>query len=308
MLAEYTLILTEKPDAAARIAAALDINGKPKRNVKNGVPFYEATRDRNLVVVPALGHLYTVTGKRGTRGEYPVFEYSWVPLYMAERGAKRIRAWLDVITALAKKADKFVDACDFDVEGSIIGYTILKFACGGKETEAKRMKYSTLTRDELQRAYANLLPALDFSLIEAGLARHEVDWLYGINLSRALMQAVKKKTKRYATLSTGRVQGPTLKFVAVREKAIRGFVPKPYWTVTATVRIGDSLVEVPHERNPIESREEADAVVNACKGKDGRIENVDSETVSIPPPVPFDLGTLQIEAYRLFRYSPMFTL
>ena len=37
-----------------------------------------------------------------------------------------------------------------------------------------------------------MLPHLDFALVEAGLTRHEVDWLYGINLSRALTTAVKK--------------------------------------------------------------------------------------------------------------------
>ena len=154
---------------------------------------------------------------------------------MAERSAKRTRVWLETIGKLAKNADAFVDACDYDVEGSIIGYSILKYACGGKEAEAKRMKYSTLTREELEQSYANALPSLDFSLIEAGLARHEVDWLYGVNLSRALTLAAKKHSGRYTTLSTGRVQGPTLKFLAMRERSIRSFVPTPYWTVTATV-------------------------------------------------------------------------
>jgi DNA topoisomerase-1 len=307
-LAKYTLIVTEKPDAAARIAISLDAEGKPKRNVQSGVPYYEATRDKPLVVVPALGHLYTVTGEKGSRGAYPVFRFRWVPLYVAERGAKRTRTWLNVISKLAENADAFIDACDFDVEGSIIGYTILKYACGGKEQEAKRMKYSTLTRDELQDAYAHVLPMLDFSLIEAGLARHEVDWLYGINLSRALTQAAKKQTGRYATLSTGRVQGPTLKFVATREKSIRGFVQTPYWIVTATVCIGDALFEIPHEHGAFQNAKEADAVVEACQGKKGTIENVERNTLMIPPPSPFDLGTLQSEAYRLFKYSPMLTL
>ncbi len=61
------------------------------------------------------------------------------------------------------------------------------------------MKYSTLTNEELQESYANLLPKLDFALVEAGLTRHEVDWLYGINLSRALTTAVKNSSGRYAT-------------------------------------------------------------------------------------------------------------
>ena len=187
-------------------------------------------------MVPALGHLYTITSKEKGRS-YPVFDYQWVPRYLAERGASRIRVWLKVIAQLAKDAEEFVDACDFDIEGSIIGYTILKYACGGKEKAAKRMKYSTLTKEELQESYTHLLPTLDFALIEAGLTRHEVDWLYGINLSRALTQAAKNCSGQYATLSTGRVQGPTLKFLEIREKTINCFVPTPYWTLSAKISI-----------------------------------------------------------------------
>ncbi len=129
---KYTLIITEKPDAANRIATALDAEGKPKKAVNNGVPYYQAYRDGNIVVVPALGHLYTLKSKQKGQG-YPVFDYQWVPRYQAERSASRIRIWLKVIAKLAKNAEEFVDACDFDIEGSIIGYTILKYACGDKE-------------------------------------------------------------------------------------------------------------------------------------------------------------------------------
>jgi len=303
----YTLVITEKPDAAAKIAGALDSEGKPKRILDHGVPYYEAKRDRSLlVVVPALGHLYTIASeKKGF--SYPVFDFKWVPLYMSKRGAKRTRSWVGIISKLAENADAFINACDYDVEGSIIGYCILKYACGDKEGEAKRMKYSTLTTEEVQQAYVNSLPSLDFSLIEAGLARHEVDWLYGINLSRALTQATKKHSGRYNILSTGRVQGPTLKFLATREKAIRNFVPTPFWSVTVRVRIDETVLEVAYEKRTMETRTEANTVVNACKGKKGKIEKIETKKSLPPPPVPFDLGSLQNEAYRLFKYTPMFT-
>ena len=233
---KYTLIITEKPDAANRIATALDTKGKPQKQNKNGVPYYQAYRNGEIVVVPALGHLYTITSKQ--KG-YPVFDYHWVPLYLAKKGASRIRTWLKVISDLARDAESFVDGCDFDIEGSIIGYTILKYACGEKQHTAKRMKYSTLTTEELQEAYKHLLPKLDFALVEAGLTRHEIDWLYGINLSRALTTAAKEFSGRYATLSTGRVQGPALKFLEDREKEIQTFVPTPYWKLTAKLAIGD---------------------------------------------------------------------
>src|SRR3990170_5140461 len=118
-LDKYTLIITEKPDGANRIASALDAAGNAKKMADNGVPYYLAKRSENIVVVPALGHLYTVTSGKKGRYDYPVFDFQWVPRYMAERGAARIRSWLNVISKLAENADKFIDACDYDVEGSI---------------------------------------------------------------------------------------------------------------------------------------------------------------------------------------------
>jgi len=307
-MGKYTFIITEKPDAALRIASALDLKGKAKKMEENGVPYYIAKRDKQIIVVPAIGHLYTVAEEKSGRNYYPVFSFRWVPRYMAERGAKQIRAWLETISKLAKDADTYIDACDYDIEGSIIGYCILKYACGNKEGVAKRMKYSTLTKEELEKSYAELLPKLDFALIEAGRTRHEIDWLYGVNLSRALTIAAKDWSGKYATLSTGRVQGPTLRFLVAREKAIRSFVPTPYWQIKAEVEVEGQVFEAEYEREVVETKREAENVVNDCKGKDGVVENIEVKQFQQMPPTPFDIGALQSEAYSLFGYTPRRTL
>ena len=304
---KYTLIITEKPDAAQRIASALDAQGKAKKMEHNGVPYYVAKRDKEIIVVPALGHLYTVAEERSGRNHYPVFSFKWVPRYVAERGAKQIRTWLETISKLANDADMFIDACDYDIEGSIIGYCLLKYACTNKEGISKRMKYSTLTKEELEKSYAEMLPHLDFALIEAGRTRHEVDWLYGINLSRALTIAARDWSGKYATLSTGRVQGPTLRFFVAREKAIRCFVPTPYWSIKAEAEIAGSIFEAGYEKKIIETKMEANTIVDACKGKNGETEKIDVKKFQQLPPMPFDLGALQSDAYGLFGYTPMRT-
>src|SRR5437660_12572963 len=97
------------------------------------------------------------------------------------------------------------------------------------------MKFSTMTEKELKSAYRNLAPQLDKPLVEAGRTRHELDWLYGINLSRLLTDSALKQNRGYSTLSTARVHGPTLKFVADRERETQSFSPTPFWTVDATV-------------------------------------------------------------------------
>lgn len=307
-LEKYVLIVTEKPEAARRMAQALDKDEKPEKVEEKGVPYFRAVRDRNLVVVPALGHLYTVVQEGGRRNYYPVFNFKWAPRHLAERKAKNIEAWIDVIAKLADGAEDFIDACDYDLEGSLIGYCVLKYACKNKENVAKRMKFSTLTKSELEKAYEELLPELDFGLIEAGKTRHEVDWLYGINLSRALTLAAKRWSGRYATLSTGRVQGPTLRFLVEREKDIRCFVPTPFWNIKAEVEIKGSIYEAEYEKAKIETQAGADAVVRACSGKNGEIKGVEVKRFRQMPPVPFDVGSLQAEAYRLFGYTPRGTL
>ncbi len=307
-LEKYTLIVTEKPDAAQRIASALDYSGKALKMFEDGVPYYIANRNGKIVVAPALGHLYTVAASKKVQSQQPIFDYKWVPRYQAERGVSRIRTWIQTIAGLAEKAGTFIDACDYDIEGSIIGYCILKYACHDKDKEAKRMKYSTLTKEELEKSYENLLPHLDYDLIQAGIARHEVDWIYGINLSRALTRAVKNATKQYITLSTGRVQGPTLKFLALRERSIASFVPKPYWTIKAKITIGTQDFEAKHRKSIIDNQKEAQAIAKACRTEKGKIAKIETKRSLQLPPTPFDLGSLQTEAYRLFGYSPIRTL
>jgi DNA topoisomerase-1 len=131
--------------------------------------------------------------------------------------------------------------------------------------------------------------------------------LYGVNLSRALTIAAKDWSGKYATLSTGRVQGPTLRFLVAREKAIRCFVPTPYWSIKAEVEINGLVFEAEYEKKIIETKREANAILDACKGKNGLIEKIDYKKFQQMPPTPFDLGALQSEAYSLFGYTPMRT-
>ena len=55
----YTIIITEKPDAARRIAEALaESNLKTYKN-EDGVTYYEFIRDgKSFLVVCAVGHLF----------------------------------------------------------------------------------------------------------------------------------------------------------------------------------------------------------------------------------------------------------
>lgn len=274
------------------------------------MPVYEVERSSERVLIcSALGHLYKV-GEVGVsqRRRYPVWEYAWKPIHVAERGRERQQRWLSAIAEMAKEANAFVNACDFDVEGSLIGYMILKYACDGADAVAKRMKFSTLTPEELRHAYNDMLQQLDFPLVNAGLCRHEVDWLYGINLSRALTESARKSSGRYATLSTGRVQGPALRFVVEREQEIETFVPVPHWEIHATVEINGETLCAEFDVEELDTKAEADIAVSLSDGKEGSVEDIKSKSARVAPPFPFDLSSLQAEAYRHFGMVPRYSL
>ncbi|MDQ1278965.1 MAG: topoisomerase [Thermoproteota archaeon] len=303
-----TLILSEKREAAERIARALDDSGTPKKLVEHGVPYFEAMqKNRQILVVPAIGHLYNIAPERGGRFYYPVFNILWKPTSQGSRET-HVRNWIKAISSLSKEASEFISATDYDIEGEVIGYTILKYACGNKEANAKRMTFSTLTMIELRDAFQKLSSNIDFKLAEAGETRHIIDFLWGVNLSRALTLAVKNWGKGFAILSTGRVQAPTLRFLVDREKEIQSYVPTPYWEVHAKARIGGKFYEIEFEESKLDSEDMARKIVEACLGREGLVEDVDTRIFKQSPPTPFDIGTLQAEAYKLFGFTPSRTL
>ncbi len=57
----------------------------------------------------------------------------------------------------------------------------------------------------------------------------------------------------------------------------------------------------------IENKQQATETMRACKTKEGQLETVIVEEFEQTPPLPFDLGALQSEAYRIFHYTPMRT-
>ncbi|MEM3585872.1 MAG: DNA topoisomerase I, partial [Candidatus Jordarchaeaceae archaeon] len=302
-------MITEKPSAAKRIADALSDEKSPVKHEEYGVLYYDVVRNgERIIVVPAIGHLYSVAQK--DKGwTYPVFQTKWVPAYKVNKKAKNTENFINVISKLSKEAKNFISATDFDIEGSQIAYCVLKYACGEQSlNKAQRMKFSTLTTRDIVEAFNSLSPTLDWGLIEAGRTRHEIDWIYGINLSRAMMLSLKKVSGMYKALSTGRVQGPTLAFIAEREKKIRSFVPRPYWAINAAASIDGVKYPLEYSQRKIWTKKEAEAILNECRNGSGVISQIQTKKSVQPPPAPLDIGTLQSEAYSNFRFTPSRTL
>ena len=138
-----TLIISEKPNAAQRIASALSDGPMEKERRGKAVWFQIKIDGKRVLVVPAVGHLYNLKQK-GEGWNYPVFETEWLPSYEVSKASAFSKAYLYNFKKLSGEADDFVVATDYDSEGSVIGYNILRFVC--KTEKAKRMKFSTRSR------------------------------------------------------------------------------------------------------------------------------------------------------------------
>ncbi len=304
----YTLVICEKPDAARRVSDALS-GGAPRSELVDGTTVFRFIRKgEEFVVCSAQGHVYGVSDPLDERSVYPVFDVEWYSSDLLDEDNAGAARRISAIRKLSAGAAKFVNACDFDVEGETIGYNLLRYACGGKEGVALRAKFSTLTKEDLLKAFDDITPQEGQGLARAGRTRHAIDFVWGVNLSRALSQSALSSGHRYRTVSIGRVQGPTLNFLVQREREIREFVPVPYWKATGTFEQDGKKLSAGYARDRIDTRAFAGKVRDDCVGKEAVATSVLRNSVQIGPPVPFNIGDLQKEAYRVFSYTPSRTL
>jgi len=303
----YTLVICEKPDAARRVSEALS-GGEFRSEQMEGTTVFRFNRmGEEFVACAAQGHLYGVSDPARERTVYPIFDVEWYSSDLVEDNTNAARRIL-AIRKLASGASKFVNACDFDVEGETIGYNLLRYACVGKEKSALRATFSTLTQEDLVRAFDDLKPQAGLGLARAGRTRHAIDFVWGVNLSRALSQSALGSGHRYRTVSIGRVQGPTLAFLVDREREIRMFIPIPYWKASGTFEKDGIGFTAGYTKDRIETRHSAEKIKEECLGREAVTTSVNRNVVQVGPPAPFNIGDLQKETYRTFGYTPTRTL
>ncbi len=301
------LIIAEKPSVAIRIAYAIS-NAKPKLIRDKGINyFYIKEDDKEIYVVAAAGHLFTLKEKKKSN-ELPVFDIEWAPSYKINKRAYFTKRYLDIITSIGKDCNRFINACDYDLEGTVIGTNIIRYLQNNDPNKeinpdnVLRMKFSTTTRNDLRNSYENIEP-YDANNFSAGETRHIIDWLWGINLSRALMKAIERGGRK-KILSIGRVQGPTLHILAVREREINSFVPKPYYKLYLLY----NKIQFNRKKGNIENKEEALKLKEKLEHEKKIVSKNEKKRIKILPLPPFDLTSLQIEASKILGLDPSRTL
>ena len=113
-----------------------------------------------------------------------------------------------------------------------------------------------------------------------------------------------KTTGAFRIMSIGRVQGPTLNLIVQKEKQIQAFESRPYWQIYITIKNSHEL-ELKHNKD-IFDKKQLEKFENLV-GKTVEAKTDKKEQI-IPPNPPFDLTSLQTEAYKLFGLTPSRTL
>ena len=304
----YALVICEKPDAARRVSEALSEAASAPSPADGHSVFRFRRGGEQYVVCSALGHLFGLSDPFDERSVFPIFDIEWYSLSLVDKKSREASRRISSISRLSKGASRFINACDFDAEGETIGFNVLRYASEGSKLPTFRAKFSTLTKPDLVRAFEEAKQVPGDHLARAGRARHVLDFMWGVNFSRTLTKAG-TGAGPYRGLSVGRVQGPTLGFLAARERDIRAFVPVPYWKVEGWFERNGEVISVPYAVDKIGTKSEAEEIIMECAP--GRVATVGSvgehETVVHPVPA-FNIGDLQKEAFRVFGFSPSLTL
>ena len=322
----HILIISEKPQSAQKIANAF--SNVKKLRVKD-VNYYECYNDKQKIVVcSAVGHLFVLGEKGGESWKYPVFDTEWRPLHKVSKANAYVKGYIDTLKSLKKDSVEIVVATDFDIEGEVIGYNVIKQIYGIENSS--RMKFSSLTKDSILNAFENRQKTIEVGQKEAGLTRHNLDWFYGINLSRAFTSSIKTASNKFKVLSTGRVQAPALHFLCDKEKEISKFISQKYYEIYLDGKIKNKKIKAQYfDETKKEEVEEDDKdknqklqndkyklldekkvkeIIKSCQNKDGTIYDINSKKFKQSVPTPFDLTTLQMEASNVFGLSPKRTL
>ncbi len=309
---EYSLVICEKSEAAKKISEALSNNNYKTFKIFNIDVFVVRYNKINYVICSAIGHLYNLSLLK-KRQKLPIYDYAWIPSKQADRNRSRIiNSRIKVIEKLSDHANEFILACDLDQEGETIGYNILKYACNEKQNVAKRVKFSTLMREDIEYAFANIQNNININLAYAGLTRHTIDFLYGMNISRALSRAFMTSSKKYRTLSMGRVQGPTISYLVENELLRETHVPLPFWTLDTYIdsekNRDNKWIKIQYVEQKILNNKAAEKIRNECRGEKATVSRIEKSKFKIRPPVPFNLSGLQKQAFKLYKLSPYQTL
>jgi DNA topoisomerase I len=271
---------------------------------------------KNLVIVesPAkaktigkyLGKNYTVKASLGHVKDLPKknlsvdVENDFKPVYEVIEGKKKLIAELKTA---AKGADAVYLAADPDREGEAICFHLQEELQDRKNgTKFFRVMFNEITKSAIQKAFEKPL-SVNLHLVDAQQARRILDRLVGYKISPLLWDKVRRG------LSAGRVQTVALRLIVDREREIKAFIKKEYWSIDVNLaakkppQLSAHLAKKNEENLEISNQAEADAIVATLDGTNYVVRSVTNREKKRNPVPPFITSTLQQESARKLRFS-----
>ena len=298
-----TCIIAEKPSVARDIARIVGANHK-----EDG--FLEGA---GYLITWAFGHLITLSmPEQYGYGAYKAEELPIVPqpFQLMVRQIRKGKDFEDDPTALKQlkiirscfeKSDQIIVATDAGREGELIFRYIYGYL--GCQKPFRRLWISSLTDKAIREGLAQLKAGSAYdALYLAGKARSEADWLVGINASRALSIA------RRGAYSLGRVQTPTLAMICRRYLEHQGFSSVPFWRLQAFVQKDGVPLQTTCTEDFATEGEAQTAFATLSRQSSLVATSVSRKVAAMPPPLLYDLTTLQKEANRQLGFSADRTL
>lgn len=232
-----------------------------------------------------------------------------IPTQFKLQRVARTSALVSNLKDLLKLTDVVVNFGDADREGQLIVDEVLSFL--GNKKPVQRLWTTALNDAGLAKALAAVTDNSEYKgHSDAALGRSHADWLYGINMSRAVTISARRKGSR-AYYTVGRVQTPTLALVVNREGEIKKFVKtdhfKPWIDLSsnpnfrASWKFNEDDARLNNQGFLVDAS--AAKAINGSAGREAKVSLFETNSGSLSAPLTFSLSALQLHCSKLYGYS-----
>lgn len=253
---------------------------------------------KNYIVEASMGHVRDLPkSKLGVD-----IENNYEPKYITIRGKGEL---IDKLRKAAKKSDKVYLATDPDREGEAISWhlaNILKIS----EDETCRIVFNEVTKSAV-KASIKEARKINIDLVDAQQARRVLDRLVGYEISPILWKNVKWG------LSAGRVQSAALKLICDREKEIKEFIPKEYWSVDCVLKkerkkFPVRLSTYKNKKIDILNEDDCNKIIEDLNNGTFVVNSIKKGKKTRNPLPPFTTSTLQQDANKKLNFNTKRTM
>jgi DNA topoisomerase I len=170
-----------------------------------------------------------------------------------------------------------------------------------------RVMFNEITQKAIKAAFEKPTE-VNVNLVDAQQARRVLDRLVGYKVSPILWDKVRRG------LSAGRVQTVALRLIVEREKEVRAFIPKEYWTIHALLGASQppsfeaKLVKYKGDDLEIPDQAESQRILSAIEKAVWQVASVAQKEKRRFAPPPFTTSKLQQAGYNRLRYTARRTM